>query len=445
MNAWSLMDQGSYNGDGFVPSSYTSFDRMSIGWMTPEELSTATNITAMPALDATGKAYIIYNQAHKDEFYLLENRQLQGWDDGLPASGMLILHVDYDQDIWDWNLANTYNDDDTDGFPLNDHQRCTIFHADGVDKTGEYLNIMNTTDDYMEYMNAELSYGIDVEGDVYPVMDDETGEYLPSELSNTSTPRAFLYNANTDGRKLMNVKISNIMQNEDGTMAFNFAPDDSGTEEGDNTEYGVVPDGGDTPITGDGLALPFEETFKDCAGNGGNDGKWSGNLGDATLVADNNGWVATDDKGFAGNECARFGNSNTKGEVTSPLLAINGTAKLTFKAGGWNTKNEGTTLNLSVTGGTIDKASVTLTKGTWNTYEANITATGNAKITFAMKSGRFFLDEVKVVSTSAAIQTLKATTTTVAPIYTLDGRMVGTDFSKLPRGLYIVNGRKVVK
>ena len=30
-------------------------------------------------------------------------------------------------------------------------------------------------------------------------------------------------------------------------------------------------------------------------------------------------------------------------------------------------------------------------------------------------------------------------------IYSIDGRLVGTDISSLPKGLYIVDGRKVVK
>jgi hypothetical protein len=229
-------------------------------------------------------------------------------------------------------------------------------------------------------------------------------------------------------------------------MAFNFAPDDSGTEEGDNTEYGVVPDGGDTPITGDGLALPFTETFKDCAGKGGNDNKWSGNgVGSGTFKPDNDGWTEANDKYYGGKECARFGTSSLAGAVTTPVLAINGTAKLTFKAAAWAANSAGTTLSLTVKGGSIEPKTVTLPKGSWGDFTATVTAEGNATISFTQEKGAFFLDEVKVVSTPAAIQTLKATTTTVAPIYTLDGRMVGTDFSKLPRGLYIVNGRKVVK
>ena len=32
-----------------------------------------------------------------------------------------------------------------------------------------------------------------------------------------------------------------------------------------------------------------------------------------------------------------------------------------------------------------------------------------------------------------------------ARIYTLDGRFVGTDMSKLPRGIYLQGGKKIVK
>ena len=119
-------------------------------------------------------------------------------------------------------------------------------------------------------------------------------------------------------------------------------------------------------------------------------------------------------------------------------------ATLTFKAGAWSGKDDGTTLSLSVNGGTIDKTSVTLTKGAFNDYEATVTGTGVVKITFAIDKGRLFLDEVKLNSNTTAIKTVDAATTTHR-IYTLDGRYVGTDFNLLGRGLYIIDGKKVVK
>ena len=246
MNNWSLMDAGSYNNNGFTPPCYSSYEKLSIGWITPTELTETQSVSNMRALDDADDVYMIRNAAHPDEFYLLENRQQKGWDAYVPAQGMLILHVDYDEKIWFYNRVNTT----ADGYPVNDHQRCTIFHADGADSTGVLNDKMNealnnfynaTGSDADNYLNEyydllDLSYA-DIEHDVYP----QPGN---NQLTNTSFPRAFLYNKNTDGRKLMNISITDITQNADGTIAFKFAPDNSGSEEGDNTDYGNANQGG---------------------------------------------------------------------------------------------------------------------------------------------------------------------------------------------------------
>jgi hypothetical protein len=102
-------------------------------------------------------------------------------------------------------------------------------------------------------------------------------------------------------------------------------------------------------------------------------------------------------------------------------------------------------LSLTVAGGTIDPASVTMTKGAFNEFTASITAAGNATITFTQEKGSFFLDDVTVASTSSGIQSVNNTLLKANHIYTLDGRYVGTDPNQLPRGLYIINGKKIVK
>ena len=431
MGAWSLMDQGSYNNGGFTPCNYTSFEKTQIGWITPEELTIAKSVTSMQAWNAADECYRITNPGNAKEYYLLENRQQEGWDRYVPNSGLLILHVDFDKDIWDYNLANTFNTDSEDG-PLNDHQRCTIFHADGMEKAAEldaaveaaYNDETISDEDYYALYDA---YENDVKNDVYPVGN--------TELSNTSKPRAFTYNANSDGRKLMNIKVSEITQNDDGTIAFNFAPDSTGDKEGDNTDYSYgIPEG----------AL-FYESFNNCSAKGGNDGEWSGSIANGEFKPDNEGW--TDANAYGANKCAKFGTGKINGSATTPEFTISGTATLTFKAGAWNASADGTTLNLSVSNGTISPSSVTMEKGAFTEYTATITATGAVKVTFAAQKGRFFLDEVLVVDPNATgIQTVssyKGMTTT--RIYTIDGRYVGTNPDQLPRGLYIVNGKKIVK
>ena len=447
MDAWSLMDQGSYNNNGFTPANYTSFEKQQIGWITPKELTTATTVTALQALADADDFYRITNKGNENEYYLLENRQQKGWDQYVPSSGLLVLHVDYDDEIWAWNLANTNNSDASEGV-LNDHQRCTIFHADGKEKSAElYAKLSdlvkayeNEQDDdkadaiYEEYEKVSGELDKDLQNDVFPIGS--------TELSNTTTPRAFTYNANSDGRKLMNIKISEITQNADGTIAFNFAPDNSGTEEGDNTEYSNI----DDPVTPPSVeGALFYESFDQCDGTGGNDGTFSGNVGTASkFKTDNSGWIANGNKYYGCDRCAKFGTSSVKGEVTSPSFAVDGTGTMTFMAAPFGT--DGTTLNLSVSNGTISPATVTMKAGEFTNFTATITATGNVKVTFT-PAKRLFLDEVLVVDPNATgIQTVssyKGMTTT--RIYTLDGRYVGTDPNQLPRGLYVVNGKKIVK
>ena len=83
----------------------------------------------------------------------------------------------------------------------------------------------------------------------------------------------------------------------------------------------------------------------------------------------------------------------------------------------------------------------------WTTFTVNMSGAGNAKIVFTPEK-RFFLDEVLVVDpTASAIDAIHVVNNRPADgkIYSIDGRYVGTDFSVLKHGMYIVNGKKVVK
>ena len=144
----------------------------------------------------------------------------------------------------------------------------------------------------------------------------------------------------------------------------------------------------------------FSETFAGCNGTGGNDGKWSGNIASSTLTADKKGWVFSNGSGASA--CAKFGTGSSKGSAKTPALGAAGALSLSFKAGAWNGSSEGTTLKLSVSAGNIDKSSVTLTKGAFNTYTATITnATAETTITFEAansSNNRFFLDDVVVTT-----------------------------------------------
>lgn len=402
MCSWSLMDSGGYNSNGFVPAGYTSFEKMSVGWKQPIEMTGDMEVQNLKPYSDGGEAYILYNEANRNEFFLLENRQNVGWDAGLEDYGLLAIHVDYDAGVWAYNEVNTT----VDTYSGNNHQRCTVIPADGV-YDSEWV-------DEIEYF-----YGF---GDPFK-------QSTAKSLTN-STKYASLYNANTDGTKRMNKSVTDITLNSDRTMSFNLKFDDTGGN------------GGDNPSPGESL---FYESFNDCDGTGGNDGLWSGSIASVDFTPDNEGWTA--ESSYGGNCCARFGASKKSGVATTPSFSIDGTATFTFRAAPWS--SDGTTLTLSASNGaTISPSSFTMKSNQWTDFTATITGTGNVKVTFT-PTKRFFLDEVKA---SAPSQTgIKGITANPSDkradnkIYTLDGRFIGTDASVLPRGIYVIAGKKIVK
>lgn len=142
-------------------------------------------------------------------------------------------------------------------------------------------------------------------------------------------------------------------------------------------------------------AVVFEETFAGCDGVMG----WSGSVANGNFVSDNYGWTVENAHGAAG--AAKFGASSKRGSAETPALNFTGNATLTFKAGAWS--GDQTTLNVSMTGGTLSRNSVTLSNGSWSDYEIAITnATNGARIKFEgsqANKARFFLDDIMVVQT----------------------------------------------
>lgn len=411
MGSWDLMDYGSYNGDGYVPAGYSGYEKMVCGWTTPIELDKPMTVNGMKRLADMGQTYIIYNKGNRNEYYILENRQQSGFDKYLPGSGLLIERVDYDKDIWEWNAVNTTNG----GYypegsytpSYNDHQRITIFHANNIEDD----------DNNATYPYASLD-----------------------SLTDSSQPAATVWNANADGTYLMHCRVYGITQNADGTVAFSFGWADGNA-------------------TGTNDSILFKETFDKCAGTGGNDGKFSGNIAFSVFEPDNDGWKHID--GLAGNymyganKCARFGDSSQPifGWVVSPAFTLQGdTAVISFRAAGWNTKAEGTGLDVSVSGTDaklLDNGNLTMKKGEWTTYSLRVKGSGRCTITF-MPGKRFFLDDVMVKrekpKASTGISGVRhADGKAAQAVYTLDGRRVGYDLRALPHGIYIVGGKKIAK
>ena len=193
MDAWDLMDAGCYNGDGYQPAGYTSYERWVVGWKEPIELNMGTQqIENMGGLQDGGDAYVIYNDCNANEYFLLENRTKTGWDASLPGGGLLIIHVDYNQMAWANNQPND--------FP--NHQRMTWVPADG-----NYNQQVYQGQYYISNTNLAA--------DLFPSGSNNS-------FSDTSKAKGELYNNNSDGSKLLHKSVINIVKNADKTISFTY-------------------------------------------------------------------------------------------------------------------------------------------------------------------------------------------------------------------------------
>lgn len=402
MGDYDLMSSGSYNGNSKCPAGYSAYEKAACGWMDLKDITSLEGeqkVTGLKPLSEGGDAYIMCNQADEDEYYIVENRQKTNWDAGLPDSGILITHVDFDQDIWDWNVPNskgTYYVGNVEH--TNDHQRLTMFHADGKQPT-----------------SSSRGHAGELYGNGY------------SALTATTNPASTLYNKNSDGSNYMHIDIRDMLVASDGTASLTFAKAD---HSGSNNP--------DTPVVPAGSTLLYE-SFDKCMGTGGNDGLWKGNVAGTKLSdddLDNKGWTSTGSI-YEAQGCIRLGKSGVAGDVTTPVFTVVGTAILSFKAAAWNGLNDATKLYLDITDvntgaskqvvvrkADLSKATVPLKKGEWTQFGVTVYATGNVKITFTADQGRFFLDEVKVQDNSiddGVVAIRKTEVPVVDGYYTLDG------------------------
>ena len=204
MNYWDLMNSGSYSGPkgiGEVPTGYTAYEKWFAGWLDFQELNSPCIVDSMPCIGDEPVAYIMYNDNHQNEYFLLENRQNTRWysyvGSYIDCHGLLITHVDYSETAWRNNKVNS----------LSKHQRMTIIPADM--SYGSTVSSEGSV--YYRVSKAEL------QGDLFPGLSNTT------ELTNTShdATGGRLYNMNTDGSYYMNKPLTEISENE-GLISFYF-------------------------------------------------------------------------------------------------------------------------------------------------------------------------------------------------------------------------------
>lgn len=132
-----IMCSGSYvtppgAGQGCCPVALNAYERMELGWLqprvmtaqslidlyrpTPDASGTGTLVMAdtLRDLQLTGDAIVVPVFSNTDdprdgEMYVFENRQRHSWDTYFSAHGMLVWHIDYDENAWISNRVNVSN------------------------------------------------------------------------------------------------------------------------------------------------------------------------------------------------------------------------------------------------------------------------------------------------------------------------------------------------
>ncbi len=167
MGSYDIMSHGSYLNNGNTPPNYSGFERHCLGWMELEEVQVSRDYTLL-SIEESNSALKLSSRSNPDEYFVLENRQQQGWDKYLPAHGLLITHIDYNEEDW---ANNTVNDDPA-------HQHVMMMAAD---------NLWNKTTQ---------------SGDLYPGLLDN------KEFTDTSVPSSKLWDGSNLAKPVTDITLN---------------------------------------------------------------------------------------------------------------------------------------------------------------------------------------------------------------------------------------------
>ncbi len=175
---WCLMAGGSWGGNGYTPerpSHMSAYCKELLGYTNPTVVASSQALS-IPRAETNSFSYKIWMDNNKsDEYMLVENRQQTGFDLNLPASGLLIYHVDKNlTDIWP--ASNEVN-------VTNTHLGVKVYEADGLEQMAGNTNRGDA-------------------GDPYP------GSTGNTSLTQTSTPNSRLWNTNSSGVEITSISAS---------------------------------------------------------------------------------------------------------------------------------------------------------------------------------------------------------------------------------------------
>ena len=212
MEEWDVMDNGIYLYNGYSPTAYTAWEREKMGWLTIETLTREGKVE-LKSIDQGGKAYRIKNDKNTsgNEYYIVENIQAKGWNKKLPASGMMVSHVEYEP-----RAFSVFHGGDNSVNNIKKHPRMTIVPADGY-LPSSYRKVSDNSNLTAPYMKKK-QYDEQLAGDLYP------GKNNINRL--TDAQNMVNYAPWTGG--MLNKPIYNIAL-KNGIVTFDFLKDQTST------------------------------------------------------------------------------------------------------------------------------------------------------------------------------------------------------------------------
>jgi M6 family metalloprotease-like protein len=206
---WSVMASGSWNQvtrGGDRPGHPDPWSKWALGWLTPANVLGAMPGEQVTAANSTADVYRLGDgTTTTGEYFLVENRQKAGFDAGLPASGLLVWHIDaaWIQSHWGANTVN--NTECYPGKPggCSGHYGVSVEQADNLWNLEKYANRGDA-------------------GDPFP------GTANRRSFNATSTPNSNLWSGAASGSALANISNSGTtmtvdLSTPDPSIPSNFA------------------------------------------------------------------------------------------------------------------------------------------------------------------------------------------------------------------------------
>ncbi len=136
--AWDLMAGGSWNNGGNTPAHPTAWCKVRAGWITPSVIFNNAQAINLRPYASNAQAYKLpVGSLDSKEYFLLSNRNKQGFDQHLPGEGLIIEHIDDNK---------TNNTDES-------HYLVDIEQCDGLRELNLNANSGNAADAYPSASN----------------------------------------------------------------------------------------------------------------------------------------------------------------------------------------------------------------------------------------------------------------------------------------------------